>query len=398
MKYKNFLFVGLALVLGVTLAWAGTVSEKPYGIAFPKWYGYSSGAKSTYYLEHPTLTANDQVVTEDATQTLTNKALTSPTITGGSVYSITLNGEDIADDTIDDDSIDFTDVTLLDFGLAITHDTAGELDALYEAELDDSAGLLAALDDETGSGVAVFSTSPSLVTPILGTITSGVGTALTALNGENIQDDTIDEDAFQFGTGTDDFSASDLPDEDLGDVSITSGVYSVDDNSLGMTDIAAADYGDVSVGADGTVTLDADVVSADEMANADHGDVSWSSGVASVEAMSDDPVLDGSFAFGTAVFSYGTSAGQDAVDVDNVNVAFIDATSFGQTIGGFTNGVSGQVLYITVKNAAETVTLEHNEGAGNQDLLLDGEGDVTLNVYEGVTLVCDGTDWYEINR
>ena len=45
------------------------------------------------------------------------------------------------------------------------------LNALYEGELDNSAGLLAALDDETGTGVAVFSTSPVLVTPTLGAAT-----------------------------------------------------------------------------------------------------------------------------------------------------------------------------------------------------------------------------------
>jgi hypothetical protein len=115
---------------------------------------------------------------------------------------ITIDGENIQDDTIDDDSIDFTDVTLVDFGLAATHDTAAELDALYEAELNNSAGLAAALSDETGTGAAVFSTSPTLVTPILGTITSGVGTALTALNGENIQDDTIDDDSIDFADVT----------------------------------------------------------------------------------------------------------------------------------------------------------------------------------------------------
>lgn len=114
-----------------------------------------------------------------------------------------IDGEQIADDTIDDDSIDFTDLTLADFGLTATHDTDAELDALYEAELTNSAGLLAALSDETGTGVAVFSTSPTLVTPTLGTINSGVGTALTALNGENIQDNTIDVDSLDWGAFTD---------------------------------------------------------------------------------------------------------------------------------------------------------------------------------------------------
>jgi len=124
--------------------------------------------------------------------------ITATEFSGGGAGLTSLDGEQIQDDTIDDDSIDFTDVTLLDFGLAATHDTAAELDALYEAELDNSAGLLAALSDETGTGVAVFATSPTLVTPTLGTITAGVGTALTALNGENIQDDTIDDDSIDF--------------------------------------------------------------------------------------------------------------------------------------------------------------------------------------------------------
>ena len=44
-----------------------------------------------------------------------------------------------------------------------------------------SANLRAALTDETGTGSAVFATSPTLVTPILGTPTSGVATNLTGL-------------------------------------------------------------------------------------------------------------------------------------------------------------------------------------------------------------------------
>ena len=56
-----------------------------------------------------------------------------------------------------------TDFTLL----AATHDTSGKLDALYEAELTNSAGLLAALSDETGTGVAVFGTTPTFTTSAL---------------------------------------------------------------------------------------------------------------------------------------------------------------------------------------------------------------------------------------
>ena len=43
-----------------------------------------------------------------------------------------------------------------------------------------SANLRAALTDETGTGAAVFSTSPTLVTPLLGTVTSGDISACTS--------------------------------------------------------------------------------------------------------------------------------------------------------------------------------------------------------------------------
>lgn len=67
-----------------------------------------------------------------------------------------------------------------------------------QGTLTNSAGLAAAISDESGTGSVVYTNSPTLVTPALGTIASGVGTALTALNGENIQDDTIDDDSIDF--------------------------------------------------------------------------------------------------------------------------------------------------------------------------------------------------------
>jgi len=93
MKRKQFLTVFISIFVLAGLVFAGTVSQKPYGMAFPYWYSYSEGVKSTYYLEHPTLTANDQVVVEGVAQTLTNKTLTSPTITGPTISgTATLTG------------------------------------------------------------------------------------------------------------------------------------------------------------------------------------------------------------------------------------------------------------------------------------------------------------------
>ena len=58
------------------------------------------------------------------------------------------------------------------------HDNIASL-ATKEGVLTNSAGLLSALSDETGTGLAVFSTSPTLVTPALGTPSALVGTNIS---------------------------------------------------------------------------------------------------------------------------------------------------------------------------------------------------------------------------
>lgn len=95
---KKLLIIIMAIIMFTAVVYAAFPSVRPDGIATPKWYSYSSGAIGTYYLEQPTLTANDQVVTEDTTQTLTNKTLTSPTVTSPTITGGTA-----------------TDATLLDF-------------------------------------------------------------------------------------------------------------------------------------------------------------------------------------------------------------------------------------------------------------------------------------------
>jgi hypothetical protein len=67
------------LMTGVALAVLG-VSEHSRGIATAYWYNLVNGQPSTYYLAAPTLTANDTAVGAAATQTLTNKTITSPVV------------------------------------------------------------------------------------------------------------------------------------------------------------------------------------------------------------------------------------------------------------------------------------------------------------------------------
>lgn len=95
MKKMRISLVSILLVIALSaIVFAAAVSVRPNGIATPKWYSYSAGSVSTYYLEHPTLTGNDQAVSEDATQTLTNKTLTSPTITGPTITNLLMPAED----------------------------------------------------------------------------------------------------------------------------------------------------------------------------------------------------------------------------------------------------------------------------------------------------------------
>ncbi|MEK7569033.1 MAG: hypothetical protein AAB497_02885 [Patescibacteria group bacterium] len=70
--------------------------------------------------------------------------------------------------------------TELNYVAGVTSAIQTQLNA-KQGTLTNSAGLAAALSDETGTGLAVFNTSPTLVTPALGTPVSGVLTNLTGL-------------------------------------------------------------------------------------------------------------------------------------------------------------------------------------------------------------------------
>ena len=118
-------------------------------------------------------TTTDTLVGKATTDTLTNKTLTSPTLTTPALGTPA--------------SGVMTNVTGTASGLTAGNVTTnanltGHVTSVGNAAVlgtFSSAQLSAALSDETGTGVAVFATSPTLVTPALGTPASGVMTNVT---------------------------------------------------------------------------------------------------------------------------------------------------------------------------------------------------------------------------
>ena len=130
-----------------------------------------TGITSSISGDTVTLDIDNTVVTLTDTQTLTNKTLTSPvisTISNSGTLTLPTSTDTLVGrattDTLTNKSISFTTNTI----------TAT------------SAELAAAISDETGSGVLVFATSPTLVTPNLGTpssltLTNATGLPLTGI-------------------------------------------------------------------------------------------------------------------------------------------------------------------------------------------------------------------------
>lgn len=112
-----------------------------------------------------------------------------------------------------------------------------------------------------------------------------------------------------------------------------------------------------------------------------------------------DLKLTGRVSSGTLTFS--TVGPTDNVDVSGINTLFIDNSSNVVTIGGFSGGVDGQVLHITLINPGNNnVTLEHNHTGATQKIFLHAGADETLKLeYGGWVFIChNGVDWHDCSH
>jgi len=144
----------------------------------------------TYWYEY--LTGEQNAVTASSTTTFTNKSidLTDNTLTGTSLELKTA----ISDETGSGSLVFATSPTLVTPALGtpasgvLTNATGLPITGLASGT---SANLAGVISDETGSGNLVFATSPTLVTPALGTPASGVLTNCTALPAAQVTQGTM---------------------------------------------------------------------------------------------------------------------------------------------------------------------------------------------------------------
>lgn len=198
-----------------------------------KWIALAGGGDMAQATYDPAA-IGEQLVGLTATQTLTNKTLTQPALTLTQSATPTPTAEGLIEWDTDNDQIKIGDgsATLVfsddsvnaatyapiadptftgEIGIGAVNVSETELGILEgatltttelnhvdgvtsaiqtqldgkQSTLTDSAGLAAALSDETGTGAAVFATSPTLVTPALGTPASGVLTNTTGYPGDS---------------------------------------------------------------------------------------------------------------------------------------------------------------------------------------------------------------------
>ena len=126
----------------------------------------------------------------------------------------------------------------------------------------------------------------------------------------------------------------------------------------------------------------------------DEGEANWG-----IRLVSGATYLGGTLvATGIASGTVTVTASADDTNVAGVNTVFINPGA-AVVIGAFVGGVDGQLLHVVILDADQNVTLEHNEGTGNQNIFLHAGADEILDSHHGGwLLVCDGSNWYDTSH
>ena len=154
-----------------------------------------------------------------------------------------------------------------------------------------------------------------------------------------------------------------------------------------------------SVKARGGITDDGGTLGLGGGGNLDHLNI-LSGGNVGIGIASPTTTLDVEGTVSYKHIAFTTAGPTDNVDVSGTTVLEVDTSGGSVTIGGFTGGVQGQILYV-VKTTSDTYTLklENNEGGGSQDIFSSDNADISLvRIRGGVTLYCNGTSWFVLNK
>lgn len=152
-----------------------------------------------------------------------------------------------------------------------------------------------------------------------------------------------------------------VADADFGDVVVSSGSWSLDTDTVAVAEfLGSQDWGDMSTAANGTVSLDNDVVNTAEMGNGDYGDFSFNNGVASIDA---DAVLLTTDTTGNYVASITNGSGITGGDGGSEGAALTLAATLGTDIAAaeIANGDHGDFTY-----SSGTATLDANTVAASE--------------------------------
>lgn len=91
------------------------------------------------------------------------------------------------------------------------------------------------------------------------------------------------------------------------------------------------------------------------------------------------------------------SSDSDNEDVAGIDILYVNTSGGNVVLGGLSNGVDGQLLFIIKTNAANNLTIEHNEATGDQEFYTHDGLDLVLTSLGGSTFICDGIHWREVN-